>query len=304
MKLKWLLKEVGTVIYNNRSNIEFVAGAALVVTGTVVVIKQAEKATEVKGEVERLKKNIELTDDADGWESQSERTKACFGVVGTAIKGYTKTYGLGVGIELGGLVLMGVSHATDRSEVASKTVALTSLAAQFAAYRQRVRDDLGEEKEEQYYIGDTHVIEAKDKDGNSIAEEVPATMPDHAFLFDETNSNWSNEGFMNVDFLRDHERWLNQKLWAEGFLWENDIRRDVDAPIDPDAAKGDWGITAVDDDGNQNYISFGIDKKTERAEAFRNGEEKSFLVILNNMEPNISKKLYRLNKYHKDVKLA
>lgn len=300
MKLKWLLKEVGTVIYDNRSNIEFIAGTALVVAGTVVVIKQAEKAVEVKGEVERLKKNIELTDDADGWESQGERTKACFAVAKTAVFGYSKTYGVGIGMELAGLTLQGISKATDRSEISSKTMALTSIAAQFAAYRQRVREDVGEEKEEEYYIGKPAGIVQVGENGEVYEETT--VVPDHAFLFDETNSNYEKEGTFNLDFLESHEHWINERLWAEGFLWENDIRRDVNAPIDPNAGKGDYGITAVDDEGNRNYISFGL--KSRRAQSFRDGTEKSFLVILNNMEPNITKKLYRLNKYGVDIKLA
>ena len=126
-------------------------------------------------------------------------------------------------------------------------------------------------------------------------------LPDHSFLFDETNKNYDKRGFSNLEFLEDHERWINERLWYEGFLYENDIRRDVDAPIDPEA--DGWGITAVDENGNRNYISYGIHKNTERAEAFRDGSEKSFLIILNNMEPNVTKKLYRLNKYHdhKDI---
>ena len=303
MKLKWLLKEVGTVIYDNRSNIEFIAGTALVVAGTVVVIKQAEKAVEVKGEIERLKKNIELTDDADGWESQGERTKACFAVAKTAVFGYSKTYGVGIGMELAGLTLQGISKATDRAQIAGLVTNLSGLAAQFAAYRQNVRDELGDEKDEQFLLGHKQTVTVTD-DGTTIIEDGPITIPDHAFFFDETNPNWEKEGFMNRDFLESHERWLNDRLWVEGLLTENDIRKDVKAPISVDAAKGDWGITAVDDNGNRNYISFGINKNTERAQAFRDGTEKSFLVILNNMEPNICTKLYRLNKYHKDVQLA
>lgn len=301
MKAKWLLKKIGTTIYNNRSNIEFVTGNIMVAVGTGMVISKAEDAVEVKREVERLKKEIELTDEADGWEG-GERGKACFNVAKTAVCGYTKVYGPGVAVEVGGLVLMGISHATDRAEIATKSVALASLATQFYNYRQEVIKDQGEEKDEMYLTGATKET-IVNEDGSTEEVITPHVVPDHAFLFDETNPNFEKEKFMNCDFLSDHERWLNEKLWNEGLLWENDIRRDVGAPIDPNASAGDWGITAVDEDGNRNYISFGINKNTERAKAFRDGDEKAFLVILNNMEPNISKKLYRLNKYHKDYSL-
>lgn len=298
MKIKWLLKEIGTVIYNNRSNIEFVAGNIMVAVGTGMIISKAEDAVEVKHEIESLKKEIELTDEADGWEDK-ERGKACFNVAKTAIAGYTKAYGPGIAVEVGGLALMALSHATDRAEIASVSAALASTAMEFANYRQRVREELGDEKDEEFLIGKKEVTV---NDNGEVEKVSAAQIPDHSFLFDETNDNWDGRGFSNLEFLEDHERWLNDRLWREGVLWENDIRRDVGAPIDPKAES--YGITAVDENGNRNYISFGIQRNTERAQAFREGTEKSFLVILNNMEPNVCKKLYRLNKYHKDIRVA
>lgn len=300
MKFKWLMKEIGTVIYNNRSNIEFVVGTGMVVAGTGIIMSKAEAAVEIKNEMEYQIKEIELKDENNDWDSDRERNKACFDMAKSTVKGYAKTYALGVGVELTGLVLMGVSHATDRSEIASLGAALTSTTLQFAQYRQRVKEELGEEKDEEFLMGKIEET-VLNEDGTAVTSTKPATIPDHSFLMDETHPDYSDEGFMNFDFLEDHERWINDRLWTEGFLTENDIRRDAHAPISVAAAEGDWGITAVDDDGNRNYISYGIHKDTERAKAFRDGTEKSFLVILNNMEPNISKKLYRLNKFHKDV---
>lgn len=299
MKIKWLAKKVGTKIWENRSNIEFVAGNIAVAVGTGMIISKAEEATEVKYEMERQIKNIELTDEAEGWLDNHERARACFKMAKTTAWGYTKVYGPGIAVEAGGLVLMGISHVTDRKEIAAKSVALASLATQFYNYRENVRRELGEAKDEEFLMGKPETVVTVDENGNQV-EEKKLAIPDHSFLFDEHNPNFEKEGFMNLDFLTSHERWLNEKLWNEGLLWENDIRRDLGESIDPMASAGDWGITAVDDDGNRNYISFGINKNTERAQAFRDGSEKAFLIILNNMEPNISKKLYRLNKYHKD----
>lgn len=297
MKIKWLMKQIGTTIWDNRSNIEFVAGNIMVLAGTGMIISKAEDAVEVKREVEYKKKIVELTDEDDGWETQGERTKACFDVVKTGVVGYTKVYAPGAAVELGGLVLMGISKATDRKEIAVTSAALASTTMEFMNYRKNVIAELGEEKDEEFL---TSAIKetVKDENGKDIEKVMPTRIPDHSFLFDETNPNYDDRGFSNLEFLEDHERWLNDRLQTEGILWENDIRRDVNAPIDPDAES--YGITAVDENGNTNYISFGIHKNTERAEAFRDGSEKSFLVILNNMEPNVSKKMYRLNKFHKD----
>lgn len=305
MKVKWLLKKVGTAIYDNRANIEFVVGAGLVVAGTAMAMSKAEEAVDVKREMERQIKEIELTDEDDGWETSMERTKACLTMAKTTAVGYAKTYALPIGVEVGGLVLMGVSHATLQKQVGTLSASLASTALAFANYRERVREELGDQKDEDFLLGKNNKIVNVDvENGEEKVTVEPLDIPDHAFFFDEVNAPdaWEKEGFMNYDYLTNHERWLNDRLWREGVLWENDIRRDIKVPIDPKAAE--WGITAVDDNGNRNYISFGINKNTERAQAFRDGTEKSFLIILDNMEPKISKKLYRLNKYHKDAEVV
>lgn len=293
MNAKWLLKRVGSFIYENRSNIEFAAGTIMVIAGTAMVISKAEEATEVKDETERQIKNIELMDEYEDWDSKQQRTKACVKMAKYAAVGYFKVYGPGLAVEVGGLALMGISHATDRKEIATVSAALASTALEFANYRQRVREELGDEKDEEFLMGRPVVEE---KDGKVTI--TPEKEPDHSFWFDESNPNNEGEAALSIDFLENHERWLNIRLQKEGVLWENDIRRDIGCPVSPDA--DGWGITAVDDDGNINYISFGLNKNTERAKAFREGKTPNFLIILDNMEPKVSKKLYRLMKYHKD----
>lgn len=297
MKAKWLLKKIGTTIWDHRSNIEFVVGTGLVLTGTGMIISKAEDAVEVKRDIDYKKKIIELTDEDNGWESQGERTKACFDVVKTGVVGYGKCYAPGAAVEVGGLILMGISKATDRKEIAVTSAALASTTMEFMNYRKNVVAELGEEKDEMF-LTDAIKVTQVDENNKETTKVTPTRLPKHAFMFDDTNLNYDERGFSNLEFLEDHERWLNMRLQKEGVLWENDIRRDVGAPIDPEADS--WGITAVNDEGDANYISFGIRKNTERAEAFRNGDTKDFLIILNNMEPNISKKMYRLMKYHND----
>lgn len=301
MNIKWLAKQIGTTIWENRSNIEFVAGNIMVAVGTGMVISKAEAAVEVKHDMQYQIKEIELKDENNDWDSTGERAKACLKMAKDTAWGYTKVYGPGLAVEVGGLALMAVSHATDRAEIASVSAALASTAMEFAQYRQRVRDELGEAKDEEFLIGKSKEV-VMNEDGTEVEKVKPERLPDHSFFMDETNDNFDPRGFSNLEFLEDHERWLNERLWNEGILWENDIRRDVGAPIDPKAEH--YGITAVDENGNRNYISFGMGRDTERARAFRDGTEKSFLIILNNMEPNIGKKMYRLNKFHKDIKVA
>lgn len=296
MKIKWFLKKLGTKIYDNRANIEFIAGAALVCVGTGMAISKAEKAVEVKNSMQDEKTVIELKDSANSWTSDGERTKACLSMAKNATVGYVKTYAVPIGVEAAGLVLMGISHATLNKQVQTVSAALASTTLAFSQYRERVRQDLGEEKDEEYFLAEPKTEIVTDENGNTFeVTDLPAAPP-HTFIFDESNHNYKKFPGANRDFLETRLKFLNEKLWVDGILWENDIRRDLDVPIDPEAVN--FGITAVDDEGNRQYISLGMEKNTERAQAFRDGTEQSFWCELN-MEPDISHKLYRLDKYHK-----
>lgn len=294
MKLKALAKSIGTTIWNQRSNIEFVAGNLMVVGGTAMIMTKAEDAVEVKKEYEFAKKAIELKDENDDWNNDKERSKECFNAAKNAVVGYTKCYGPGMAVEAGGLVLMAISKATDRKELAITSAALASTAMEFANYRKAWQEEVGVEKEEQVYLGS--VKEIVNEDGTTSIDED--SLPSHAIPFTRENAHWSDDLGVNFDFAENIQRWMNMKLQKEGVVYENDIRRALGAKIDP-KAEG-WGLTAVDDDGNTNFIDLGIYRDTGRAIKFRDGEPTEMIFVLNNMEPRINTKLYRLMKYHRD----
>lgn len=308
VNFKWLMKSIGHTIYENRSNIEFVAGNVMVVAGTGMIMAKAEDAVEVKREMEYQIKQIELRDENDDWDSNSERTKACLAMAKDTGVGYVKCYGPGLAVEVGGLVLIGVSKATDRKEIATVSAALASTTMEFMNYRKAVREDRGEEKDLEYLTKLTGEERKQlvESDG-SIKTNSP--LPKHSALFGADCNNPNNDGDpgMALDFLENHERWLNVRLQKEGIIWENDIWRDLGFRPDQNSAikklfceSEGYGITAVDDEGNTNYISLGFRRNTPDAQAFRDGKTSDFLIILDNMEPCIGKKLYRLMKYHND----
>lgn len=313
LNFKWLMKTIGHTIYENRSNIEFVAGNIMVVAGTGMIMSKAEQASEVKHEMQYQIKAIELKDENDDWDNNSERTKACLKMAKDTGVGYVKCYGPGLAVEVGGLVLIGVSKATDRKEIATVSAALASTTMEFMNYRQRVREDRGDEKDMEYLMGKAEkvVTTFKDENGNDVTveETVGQTLPKHACMFSKDSKNPNNDGdpVMALDFLENHELWLNRRLQKEGILWENDIWRDLGFKADQSkeiqkllSESEGYGITAVDDNGNTNYISLGLKKNTKAAQDFREGKTSDFLIVLDNMEPNVGKKLYRLMKYHAD----
>lgn len=277
--------------YKNRATIETVIGIGLVGFGTAKIISKATQAAEIAEEIHVKSNFIHKRDAADDWDSKKERSKARRDMVGFAVKEYSKCYGVGIGAELLGLGLIVVSDITQANQIATISTMLASTSATLNAVKERVIADQGEEKWQEYLLGPQFTTVDVLPDGTVVQTTEPidnpnraAGLPPHCFFFDEHNPNWEKSAMMNRDFLEAHQRWLNERLWAEGFLFENDIRRDLGEPI----VRSGWtsGIFAQDKDGNRNYISFGLDAKNPAAQSFRDGVEPSILIQLN-VEDNI-----------------
>jgi hypothetical protein len=299
MSLKGKLKVAKAVLYKNRSNIEFVAGLLLEVGGVAYIVSKARPAAEISMKISWKIKDIETNDKEEVW-APGERNKYIRDLIAYTIKEFTKCYGIGFAMEIAGWILSGISHATDRNDLANLSMAMASLSATFAQYRERVIEDQGEEKDQLYFLGPQKVTVEVDKHGNVIQKtEVvedknkEINLPPHTIMFDEANPNWEKDPVVNRDFLENHLRWLNQRLEAEDFLWENDIRRDLRAPL----VKSGWtsGIFAwktdpVTGEKIRNYLSLGLEAKNPAAQRFRDGIEPSIILQLN-VEDNITDKL-------------
>ncbi len=293
MNFKASLKAFGAVLWRERANIEAIVGGVLILTGTGIIISKATEAAEVTAELEVKNNWIHSMDETNGWADKKERSQAVHGLIVQAAKGYSKTYALGLGIQALGLTLEAVSQVTKSKEIASMSALAAAYATTLNAVKERVIADQGEEKWQEYLLGPQFTTVDVMPDGTIIQTTEPIEdnntnvgLPPHCFFFDECNApdTWEPDAQMNKKFLEDHLRWLNERLWAEGFLFENDIRRDLGVPI----VKSGWtaGIFATDKEGNRNWLSFGLDAKNPRAQAFRDGIEPSIVIQLN-VEDNI-----------------
>jgi hypothetical protein len=275
----------------NNDKIELIGGMIGVAAGAAALIVKAEDIADV---TEELKQRIDFVKEVDaeenGWaEAGEDRSHYIRETVKTATVGYGKSAGIGVGLIVAGEIAQGVSHATVTKKLVTATTNLAAVSASLAGvsstlanYRQRVIEDQGAEKDYQYLTGGTmETVEVK-KDGTIVKTSTPihtdATnvyIP-HSFFFDEANVNWTKTPQANYDFLCSCENQINNMLTMRDVLTENDIRFVPGANRTKAGAAA--GARAFNKDGGRNYISFGMERDTAQAKAFRNGTEPSFFV--------------------------
>jgi hypothetical protein len=299
MNFKGSIKALGAILYKNRAKIEFVAGTAAVAVGTAMIVSKATRASEIADDLESKNRVIRKKDANDGWDSKKERSDARKEVVGYAFKEYTKCYWKGFAVEALGITLMSIGFGTSQKELSNMAALAASYATTLGLVKERVIADQGEEKWQEYLLGPQVTKVEVLEDGTVVQTTTPvdnpnrgANLPPHCYFW-STSRNYEKDPVMNRDRLESAQRWLDEKLWTEGFLLENGILKDLQLPLVKSGFTA--GILAetvdpVTGDRVRNHIDLGLGAMNQAAQRFRDGIEPDILLQLN-VENNIIDKL-------------
>ena len=186
-----------------------------------------------------------------------------------------------------GLVLGGFGILNGR--FASATAAYAALEEGFTMYRDRVREDLGEEADRKYRYGIAKTKDIQENaDGSmSVVEsdayrQVTAKNPNgysiYARIFDEANPNWSKDPMQNLIFVKSKLNYANDLLHARGYLFLSEVYKELGFDEDKASRIVGWIVKP----GNDNYVDFGIyDILNDRTNAFINGYERNVILDFN-----------------------
>lgn len=191
------------------------------------------------------------------------------------------------------------SHNILKGRNAALAAAFTTLKGGYDAYRQRVRDKLGDEEEQDIFDGITNEkIKEKDENDKSISKTISksdstAHQSDFSVLYgphclgsyDGTHPN------INITFLESTEDYLNRKLVSRGYVFLYEV---YEALCVPESYLGErklqasrvlgWRYSKDNPSGN-NFISFGIHDKdghlTKQALNLQLGLEDSVWLTFN-----------------------
>lgn len=179
-------------------------------------------------------------------------------------------------------------HAERNANLAA---AYSMVAGAFAAYRNRVADTFGPEKEKEVYSGTKTVKKTvKDEEGNKkkVEETVRTSTPlsPYARCFDESNENYKSNATNNLTFLEAQERVLNDRLKVKGMLLLNDVYDSLGMDRSQAGSMVGW-VYDPSNESLENYIDFGLyhltgDEDVDEARFdFMAGHEKSVWLDFN-----------------------
>lgn len=147
----------------------------------------------------------------------------------------------------------------------------------YSAYRIRVREELGEEREEDLFRGNKEEVVMADDGPHRIKKsQIYPTQYDR--YFDDSCKNWERNAEYNLLFLTHQQSYANDRLRARGHIMLNEVYDMLGFPRTKEGAQVGW----VWKKGLENYVDFGMfEISSDKARDFVNGYEKAVLLHFN-----------------------
>lgn len=200
--------------------------------------------------------------------------------------GILKKYAPAIGLGVTGIGLILGSHRAMTGRVAALSSAYEGVRVGFKSYRERVREALGESKDREFLYGLKAAElekETTDENGETKVEKEdiltfdPNKISRYARFFDELSTEWTDSSEYNLMKIRTVQQWANDKLWAEGYLFLNEVYEALGLPKTSEGQLVGW-MRGMGDD----YVDFNLyNGAVATNRDFVNGYEKSILLDFN-----------------------
>lgn len=216
--------------------------------------------------------------------------------VRTGLK-FAKLYGPSVGLGVLSISAILAAHGimAKRQTALAATVALISEAYQ--TYRDRVVEELGEEKDRQFHLGlrEEKVLDEDydDADGAIKFERKVLVSSDpnrrapsiYARFFDSSNTQWTSDRLLNRAFLTAQQNYINDLLIIRGHVFLNEVYERLGFPHTKEGSIVGWVLRnpeQMKQEGRDGYISFGLENPIYVADReFMNLTNDSILLDFN-----------------------
>lgn len=223
-------------------------------------------------------------------EYKKELTKVYLKTTGQLIRVYLPS----ASIAMASYALIFGSYGILNRRNAGLMAAYAAVDRSFSKYRERVKEEYGEEKETEIRYGlkkekvDVEYVDEKTGKTKKKKEDVIVADTNdilkyspYAKFFNESNPNWERSNGYNLLFLRNAQNYLNDKLRTQGHLFLNEAYDLLGFPRTQEGAIVGW-VFDLDNPARDNYVDIGLyDLGLESNQDFINGYEKAVLLDFN-----------------------
>lgn len=265
-------------------------GSAMIVGGIILACKETLKVEEILDEAEYYKAKIKEAHEAEieDYTETDYKKDTVINYVHCAGR-LVKNYAPAAACTVSGFGLIFVGFGILNKRYADTIAMYNALDIAYKKYRERVKAEVGEEKEFEIYrdLKKLKIDSVKEVDGKKVKskEEVysygedPTNVSPYAKFFDPFNSDLAskNDPEYNMTFLLAQQNYANDLLKSRGHLFLNEVYDMLGIKRTRAGAQVGW----IDGGDGDNYVDFGLFRNSERVRAFVNGNEAAILLDFN-----------------------
>lgn len=269
----------GLLAQKNAPEVLFVAGVVGSVGSTVLACRATLKLSETLQVAQNdlaLARSIEDPEYSDG-----DRKKDITIIYTRSVGKVGRLYAPSVLLGAASIACLTKSHNILQERNLALTAAYAAVDKAFGAYRERVIEEYGEEKDRELRFP-TEEIEVYDEEsGKTETVKVLSDSHEHSMyarFFDQLSPSWSRDAEINLVFLRCQQNWANDILKVRGHLFLNEVYDSLGIPRTKAGQAVGWVLKGNGD----SYVDFGLwDGDNQKVRDFVNGREGSILLDFN-----------------------
>lgn len=288
------LNRLGLKFKKHSPEIMVATGVVGVVTSTVMACKATTKIDKVLSEskehVEKTKDYVEEHGFTEKYTEEDYKKDLTIMYAQRGLK-IARLYAPAVMLGAVSIVTILSGHNILRKRNAALAAAYATVDKGFREYRGRVIERFGEEldKELKYNIKSKELDEIKVNKKTGKEEVVkksvhvanPNEYSDYARFFDDGCTGWTKDPEFNLMFLKDQQRYADDRLKSKGSLFLNEVYDMLGIPRTKAGACVGWIYDEKHPVGD-NFVDFGIyDLYNEKGHDFVNGYERTILLDFN-----------------------
>lgn len=275
----------------NSPQLMFAGGAAAGIGGVILACKSTLKLSDTLEGFEELKEKSQyafknkVTDNEGNVYDEKAYAKDQTVIKIKTVLAVSKLYAPAAGLLLLSASLMTGSHVTLTRRNAAAAAAYASMDEAFTKYRERVRDQLGKDIDDEMRYGvkevsetveDTETGKKKVVKHRRYGDGAPSL---YARIFDESCAPWVRNPEYNRIFLQAQQAYFNQMLQSRGHVFLNEVYDALGFDRSQAGQVVGWFLGPKGD----NFVDFGIfdNLENEAVRAFVNGHEYSIMLDFN-----------------------
>ncbi len=236
------------ILKKQAPNILFGAGLGGVITSTVLACRATLKLSE---ELPEMKEKVQAAKTKVDEDPESPDTRAdLFIAFGQNSSRVAQLYAPAVVIGSLSVAALTGSHVVLTRRNTSLIAAYAAVSKAYDEYRQRVRDEHGEDKELHIY----HAAENKGTNKEPAIHVDPNRFSPYARFFDESSTEFQKNPELNKLFVQCQQTYANDLLRSRGHVFLNEVYDSLGLPRSRAGCVVGWVISNEGD----NYIDFGV----------------------------------------------